>query len=155
VPETACEFESRLGHQKMERLLDIGNKTTCPMAVILKDGHILMGFRHYTPNKWKKISVWTIPGGRCDEGETIENTLRREVAEEVGIEDLDIMTYIGEVPGTKEGDIVPLFICQTDQEPKLMEPHKFSEWKWVSNDNLPDNFINPGALELIKHSVFY
>ena len=37
----------------------------------------------------------------------------------------------GEVPGAKEGDIVLMFYCTTKQEAKLMEPEKFSEWKWV------------------------
>lgn len=108
-----------------------GDGITCPIAVIVKDGKVLTGHRHYTPDKWKKISVWTIPGGRSDIGETIGQTLRREVAEEVNITDLEILDFIGEVPGAKEGDIVLMFYCTTKQEMKLMEPEKFSEWKWI------------------------
>ncbi|MEN9342389.1 MAG: hypothetical protein RIQ54_645 [Candidatus Parcubacteria bacterium] len=108
-----------------------GDGITCPIAVIVKDGKVLTGHRHYTPDKWKNISVWTIPGGRSDTGETIEDTLRRETAEEVGITDLEILDFIGEVPGAKEGDIVLIFYCTTKQEAKLMEPEKFSEWRWV------------------------
>lgn len=109
-----------------------GDGITCPIAVVVKDGKILMGHRHYTPDKWKKISVWTSPGGRSYIGENIEQTLRREVAEEVNITDLEILDFIGEVPGAKEGDIVLIFYCTTKQEAKLMEPEKFSEWKWIS-----------------------
>ena len=64
-------------------------------------------------------------------GETIESTLRREVKEEVGITDLEIHEFIGEILGAKEGDAVPVFFCTTKQEPRLMEPEKFSEWRWV------------------------
>ncbi|MCX6713221.1 MAG: NUDIX domain-containing protein [Candidatus Vogelbacteria bacterium] len=110
----------------------LGNETTCPIAVVVKNGHLAMGFRHYTPDKWKTISVWTIPGGRCDNGETLEQTLRRETKEETGITDLKILKFIGEVPGAKEGDVVPIFACESDQDPQLMEPEKFSDWKWVN-----------------------
>src|SRR3989344_209464 len=91
-----------------------GDGITCPIEVVVKDGKVLTGHRHYAPDKWKKISVWTIPGGRSD------------------IRDLDILDFIGEVPGAKEGDVVLMFYCTTKQDAKLMEPEKFSEWKWVS-----------------------
>lgn len=109
-----------------------GDGIVCPIAVIIKDSKILTGHRHYTPDKWKKISVWTIPGGRSDMGETIEQTLRREVAEEVNITDLEILDIIGKLPGAKKGDIVIIFYCTTKQDAKLMEPEKFSEWRWVT-----------------------
>lgn len=114
---------------------------------------VLVGHRHYTKDKWKDISVWTNPGGRSDVGEIIEQTLRREVAEEVNINDFEIVDFIGEVPGAKEGDVVLIFHCETKQDAKLMEPEKFSEWKWVSiveyvNDTQYSGF-NPAAKKVI------
>lgn len=152
------EIEIKL---KAKNFKEIGNKfkekgssTTCPVAIIIKDRKILLGLRHYTPDKWKAISVWTCPGGRCDEGETIEQVLRREVREEVGITDLEIKDYIGEVPGAKEGDVVPLFLCKTEQDFKLMEPEKFSEWKWVDIKDYingkPKPYINELSREMVK-----
>lgn len=135
------------------KLLTAGAKTTCPAIAIIRDGKMLIGLRHYTPEKFKKISLWTTPGGRCDDGETIEQTLRRETAEETGITNLNILEYLNDVPGAKEGDIVPVFIGSTDEEPKLMEPEKFSEWKWCNLDDIPENFINPAALAIIKTHI--
>ena len=118
-----------------EQLSKITNQQTCPVAIMVCDGKILVGHRHYTRDKWKDISVWTIPGGRCDDNESIEQTLRREVYEEVGISEFKIIDFIGEAEGAKAGDIVPIFLCSTTQEYKLMEPEKFSEWCWVTKED--------------------
>ena len=126
-----------------------GSNKDVPVAFIFKNDKLLIGLRNYTPDKWKAISVWTAPWGRCNNGETLETTLRREVFEEVGIDDLIITKYLGSVPGAKEGDIVFVFRAETSQEPKLMEPEKFSEWKWCKISEIPSNFINPEALKLI------
>lgn len=130
--------KDRLG----ENLVRLGNEFTCPAAVFIRDHKVLFGFRNYTPDKWKKISVWTCPGGRCDKGETVEQTLRREVAEEIGISEFEFLDYLGDVAGAKEGDTVPIFLCDTNRSPKLMEPNKFSEWRWFSLEEFPETFIN-------------
>lgn len=131
----------------------MGNVTICPVAVIIKDEKILIGHRHYVLDKWKTISVWTFPGGRCNIGESLEETLRREVEEETDIKELEILDYIGEVPGAKEGDVVPLFLCKTNQDAQLMEPHKFSEWRWVDLqeyiNGFPEYFINNNDRKMI------
>jgi 8-oxo-dGTP diphosphatase len=127
-------------------LYKTGDKTTCSVAIIIKDNRILIGLRHYASDN----SVWTIPGGRCNFGETLENTLRREVEEETGINDLKILKYLGKTPGAKQGDEVFLFLCDTEQEVQLIEPEKFSEWRWFDLKNCPENFINPTILDFIK-----
>jgi len=130
-----------------------GNPSLATAAVIVRDRKILLGLRNYTADKWKDISVWTTPGGRCDEGESIESGLRRETQEEVGITDLRIQDFIGELPGAKEGDTVLIFACTTDQEAILMEPEKFSEWRWVPISEYvtgePWSTMNPPAHRLI------
>ncbi len=131
-------------------LQKIGKNTDVPVAFIFRDGQMLIGLRNYTPDKWKDISVWTAPAGRCEEGETLEEALRREVYEEVGIDDLRIIDYLGTVPGVKESDNLFVFKCESKLEPRLMEPDKFSEWRWCSISKIPSNFINPKSLELIK-----
>ena len=132
-----------------EYLNKVGNIKTGSVVFIIREDKILLGLRNYTPDKWKKISVWTGPGGRCDEGETLGQTVIRETTEEVGITDLKITEYLGTVPGAKEGDTIFVFRGETNQEPKLMEPEKFSEWKWCKLSEIPENFINPPSLKLI------
>jgi len=131
-------------------LQKIGSTKDVPVAFIFKNDKLLIGLRNYTPDKWKNISVWTLPGGRCDGGETLETTLTREVFEEAGITDLEITKYLGHVPGAKEGDLVYAFQAATKLEPKLMEPHKFTAWKWCPLSDIPKNFINSKLINLIK-----
>jgi 8-oxo-dGTP pyrophosphatase MutT (NUDIX family) len=136
------------------KLSTVAGPSYCPAAVIVCDQKILLGLRNYTADKWKEISVWTTPGGRCDAGETIEAALQREVQEEVGITDLSILDVIGQIPGAKEGDTVPVFYCTSNQEAKLMEPEKFSEWRWVPVGEYLSGSVwsemNPAAHRLIS-----
>ncbi len=134
----------------MEELKKIGGKNTCTSAIIIKNDKILLGLRHYTPDKFKKVSVWTTPGGRCNKGESVEENLRREVLEETGITDLKIGKFLGEVEGAKKGDALFVFYCTTDQDAKLTEPDKFSAWKWFDFYEIPDKFLNPRILPLIE-----
>lgn len=133
-----------------ETLNTKGDSKKCPVIFLFKDDKLLIGLRNYTPDKWKTVSVWTVPGGRCDEGELLGETLKREVVEETGIENFEITNYLGEVPGAKEGDAIFVFTGKTNEEPKLIEPEKFSEWKWSILSQIPDNFINPESLALVK-----
>src|SRR3990167_10603777 len=135
-------------------LSQIGHYTLCTSAIIVRDRKVLLGLRNYTPDKWKFISVWTTPGGRSEEGETLEVALRREVQEEVGITNLDILEFIAQTPGAKEGDMLYIFFCRSEQEPQLMEPEKFSEWRWVPIEEYlqgePWSTMNPTSHEAIS-----
>lgn len=135
------------------KLNEMGDELKCPIAIMMRDGKILTGYRHYTKDKWKKISVWTVPGGRCDAGETLKEALIREVQEEVGITEFEIVDFIGEVPGAKEGDVVPIFLCTTKQDFILMEPEKFSEWRWVTKNEYIDEKQYSGFNSVAKKLI--
>jgi len=118
------------------------------MAAIIRDGRLLLGNRHYVDDGKKlTISVWTTPGGKIDEGEDAEVGVVREVCEEIGVNDVKIISYLGEVPSFTKEYNVHVFHCEIDGEPKNMEPEKFSKWEWFSKNKIPNNFINPNLLE--------
>ena len=141
----------------LELLQKVGDVTVCPTAALVKEGKILLGYRNYVSNKQERTSAWITPGGRCDEGETVEQCLRREIKEEVGIDEFEIKELIGVIPGVTNGDIVPVFYCTTNQDAKLMEPDKFSKWKWVSFEDYingePWKGVNSPAYNVITQLI--
>ncbi|MFA5871729.1 MAG: NUDIX hydrolase [Parcubacteria group bacterium] len=60
-------------------------RTIVSALIFSKDGKLLMGKKD--PGKGGVYpDCWHIPGGGTDEGETLEQALRREIKEEVGID---------------------------------------------------------------------
>lgn len=116
-----------------EMLGTIGDRLCVAAAIMERDGKILLGRRHYTADVWKDEVVWTVPGGRCEAGETIEEALRRETAEEVGIQEFEIHEFIADAPCAPGSDAQHLYLfhCTTAEDATLMEPEKFSQWRWV------------------------
>lgn len=125
---------------------EISNNTLCVAALIKRGNAVLMGLREYEKGK----PVWTLPGGRCDAGESLKETLLREIEEEIGVSDVEILDIIGEKAGVHHGDKVYFIECSISQEPKLMEPEKFLEWSWIEYDKLPPNLIDPTDIEFIE-----
>jgi len=60
----------------------IGNPRVRVSAVLRWNGQILL-CRHEKPGK----EYWLLPGGGVDAGESLIDALRREIAEEIGIDD--------------------------------------------------------------------
>ncbi|RDV29076.1 8-oxo-dGTP diphosphatase MutT [Alteromonas aestuariivivens] len=52
------------------------------VGVILKDGNVFVCLR---PQQVHQGGKWEFPGGKVDAGETVEEALTRELAEEIGI----------------------------------------------------------------------
>jgi ADP-ribose pyrophosphatase YjhB (NUDIX family) len=67
-------------------------------AVMLPDGHILL-------SRNLEDAFWSLPGGRVEPGERPEAALRREIAEELGVEGANIgaLLWVIENPFTHAG----------------------------------------------------
>jgi putative (di)nucleoside polyphosphate hydrolase len=97
----------------------------------------------------QSIESWQMPQGGIDPGETPEETMRRELKEEIGTDNVEILrehpdwlTY--ELPdhllgvaweGRYRGQRLKWFALRflgTDSEIDVKTPHQeFSEWKWI------------------------
>ena len=85
--------------------------------------------------------LWEFPGGSVEFGETLAETLRREMREEFGVEIavgelLDVVDHILKEEG--QHWISPTFLCTiTSGEPRIMEPEKCAEIGWFRTNEIP------------------
>lgn len=70
-------------------------------AIAVCDGALLLVRRRQAPSRGR----WSLPGGRVEPGETAEQALLREVAEETGLV-VEIGALIGEVTRPGVADVV-------------------------------------------------
>ncbi|HBG82114.1 TPA: hypothetical protein DDW69_04770 [candidate division CPR2 bacterium] len=132
-----------------EILRKIGSIDEGVFAIFVNDNkEILKGFRNYPSG-----SVWTDPGGRCSGDETLESTLRREVFEEIGIRDFEIRDYLGKFEGGFTDVWVYMFYCRTREEPRNMEPDKFSNWKWMGIQEFTKTSVGKEYMECVKKLI--
>ncbi|TQN41566.1 ADP-ribose pyrophosphatase YjhB (NUDIX family) [Blastococcus colisei] len=90
----------------------------CVGAVVLDaDGRLLLIRRGHDPH----AGLWSLPGGRVEEGETLAQAVRREVLEETGLR-VAVGDVVGQVripAGTVVYDVVDLActLDPPDQQP--------------------------------------
>lgn len=120
-------------------------------VLIFKDRKVLLGKR-----KSKHAGgVFSAPGGKMDYLESFEQAVRREVAEECGlnIKDLKFLCIYNLKEYPPDHYVNFGFTADWDGgEPQLLEPDKFEEWGWYDLDHLPEPLFAmiPSYLEALK-----
>jgi 8-oxo-dGTP diphosphatase len=110
---------------------------------ILKNGKFLMLERQGAHG----AGSWSVPGGWMEYGETFEETAKREVQEEVGLE-IDNVRF-GAVtnnvfPRDKVHSITIWVLSDyASGQPKILVPGKISALKWSDFDSLPKPLFSP------------
>jgi len=107
-------------------------------AVIVQADQILLGLR--TPDRAFYPNVWDVFGGHIEPGEEREQTLVRELGEEVGITPtrwIELKTITESVPengGAPAYDLVVYFYCVTSWSgtPVNLQPHEHTRIQWFS-----------------------
>jgi 8-oxo-dGTP pyrophosphatase MutT (NUDIX family) len=141
-------------------------RTIACAIIFSKDGKLLMGKKD--PAKGGVYSdCWHIPGGGIDEGETLEQGLRREIMEEVGIDVLPYNPVFIPEKGSgvsektlKTGENVlcrmEFNIFRVDINDRLASEIQVSldddliEFRWFSLEELPDVKQIPGGKEYFQ-----
>ena len=141
------------------------------MMVVNEVGQVFIARRIGYPE-----GAWQMPQGGIDEGETIKDAAFRELREETGIEDVELIAESEvwrsyDVPlelsqklwdGRFRGQTQKWFLFKfIGSESSIdLEAHhpEFCEWRWASIDELPDlavHFKRKSYIDIIKEFKAY
>jgi len=97
------------------------------------------------------FDYWEIPGGKSDPNEDPISTAIREAKEETNLDLSNCEIIYKDVEKTDVGvwDFFVVLAKQYKGEPSLTEPNKYSEFKWISINDVPKN-IYPPSLRAIN-----
>lgn len=132
-------------------------------VMILKEGRVLLGQRHVDPEKASSMlngaGKWTMPGGKLDFGETLEEGVARETMEETGLKvnNLKLISVQENIIETAHFITIG-FLCEDfEGSPEVMEPDEITKWEWFDINDLPSPMYPASAkiIELFNEKVFY
>ncbi|KKP67243.1 MAG: Protein GrpE [Candidatus Moranbacteria bacterium GW2011_GWE1_35_17] len=110
---------------------------TVKAVVVNKDGKVLLLKR--AEKEVTNSSKYDLPGGGIEKGETMEKSLKRELVEELGLDNVEIVGVIrvGEYPeGHKKFDSLKAlrFIAHYNGGEIKLNPREHSEFEWLNID---------------------
>ena len=115
-------------------------------AVVFRDGRVLIARRVNSPQ------LWSLPGGKVEPGETLEQAAIREVREETGVE-IEIVGPAGDsevvLPGARY--IIRAFAarwCAAEARPGA----EASAVEWVRPEELARYEITEGLAEIVARA---
>lgn len=108
-------------------------------AMIMQEGEVLLVLRKKNPEK----DHWSLPGGKVELYETLEDAVKREIKEELNLEiQLDQLLCATNHILIEEAVhyVAPTYLAHiNDGNPCLMEPDALGGMGWFPLDELPQN----------------
>jgi 8-oxo-dGTP diphosphatase len=118
-------------------------------ALVDADGRVLLARR---PEGKPMAGLWEFPGGKVEAGERPEQTLIRELGEELGIvvsePCLAPLTFASHAY-TEFHLLMPLYVCRRWEG--IVRPQENQELAWVRPNRLADYAMPPADVPLIAH----
>jgi 8-oxo-dGTP diphosphatase len=131
-------------------------------VLLIRGGKVLLGKRHDDAVKASSAlhgeGTWTLPGGKMEFHETLQEAGKREVKEETGI-DVKRVSVIGVSNDmVRDAHFVTIHLRaeEFEGEARVMEPDEITEWRWFTLDNLPKPLYKPSEkmLNNYKKQIF-
>ncbi len=118
-------------------------------GILVRDGRVLLVKR--TASRVLAPGVWDFPGGHSEEGESPEQTLARELEEELGV----VPNRWRALPThsfDEYGLLVHSFhVSRWTGEPENLQPDEHSEIAWLRLSEVEKlELASPGMLELLQ-----
>lgn len=123
-------------------------------AVIFDDGKLLVFFRRKIRDG-EEVTYYAIPGGHVEDGETLEETVIREVKEEMNL-DIRILGYLGKLVVDNQEEyyyhakIIGGELLFGGEELERNNDNNYYEIRWLPSLELDNSEIR--ALELVKRA---
>lgn len=112
-------------------------------SFVVHDGHGRILLQKRGPKARDEQGNWDVGGGAIEFGETIEQTIHREIKEELGCEvlDMEFLTVYDahrEHEGRKTHWVAIIYAVRVDPAKVTNgEPHKIAELGWFTSQTLP------------------
>jgi mutator protein MutT len=124
-------------------------------GVVVADGRVLLIRRGKAP----LLGRWSIPGGTVESGETLEQALVREMAEETGLDvvPVQLLTVFDRID--REGDrvvfhyVIVDYLCRCLSAPATARAGSDAlEVRWVGAEALEPLNLTTKALEVVREA---
>ncbi|MBX9421291.1 MULTISPECIES: NUDIX hydrolase [Streptomyces] len=113
------------------------------VVVTDEEGRVLLGLH--------RSGVWELPGGQVEPGESVEDAVARELAEETTLlataADVEVIGLIlDSVTSAQVTRMTAATVLRAFRGvPAVAEPDKIERWEWTDPDRLPEALFLPSA----------
>ena len=127
-------------------------------GLVIKDNKILMTQR-YEPECPDAHMKWEIPGGKVEYGETIEQSIVRELREETGVQvqikQLLPMTFTAywDYEWGSQQTLLLCFLCEYISEKEVPNDHHVKKVSWINVGEVEKLPMLQGAKEFIDYAL--
>ncbi|MGE0623216.1 MAG: NUDIX domain-containing protein [Pseudomonadales bacterium] len=104
-------------------------------CILVRSDQVLLGLRQ---NTGRRDGCWSLPGGRVEEGETPEESIVREMREELGIAVNPAQARTFDLTEDNGLTIRCFYFFDWSEPVRNCEPEFCAELKWWNRDSLPE-----------------